>query len=93
MVRTVFREVMTGNNVIVVRTGNNRNENSLTIHNNSIGKTLYKNEKIYDSDVLKLVRTLEQYQYNRISFKDLINKMNKNCRHLDIIYIDNYTLF
>ena len=93
MARNIFREVMRGNNVISVYSGDERNKNILRIHNNSIGKTLYVNENIYDSDVLKLVRTLEKLQYSRISFEELIAKMNKSCRHLNIIYGDDYTLF
>lgn len=61
-----------------------RNENSLTIHSQNMGKTIYSSDSIHDSDVLKIIRTLEDEKYSRKSTKEICRTLNRKCRHLDI---------
>ena len=92
MRKKIYEEMVGGNNFWTIYVTENRNRNVLEIHNNSEGKT-FKSDWIYDSDILKLIRLLNEYKYSFIKFDDLIKKINSRCRHLKISrIIDLYYL-
>lgn len=62
-----------------------KNRNILNIHDQSMGRTIYTNEEIWDSDLTKIIRILKKYEYSRLNLKEIINKLNKGCRHLNIV--------
>lgn len=90
MKRKIFNELVGGNVRWNVYITENRNKNILTVHNQSMGKTVYTNEEITDNDVFKLVRLLNDLKYEHsIKVEDVIKKVNKTCRHLDIVYVNS----
>lgn len=94
MISKVYNEVQCQGFVFSIWLNEERNKNEFTIHSQSVGKTIYKNEEVWDTDVFKLARLLKQYQYSRIGIKDMIKKINRTCRHLevnDIILLDVFT--
>lgn len=84
MISNVYRNVQNGNYSWNVSLGAERNHNSLTIHSNNMGKTIFETEEIWDTDVFKIVRILAKYEYSRMNITDIIKKINKECRHLEI---------
>lgn len=80
----LYSQVMGTNCVFTVYASEVRNENSLTVHSQNMGKTLFHSDSIHDSDVLKIIRTLEDEKYSRKSTKEICKVLNKKCRHLDI---------
>ena len=88
----IYKDVYNGNNVITLIAGV-RNSNTLRIHSNSIGKTIFETDNIYDTDFLKIYRILTSKKYDFKDFKEIIKDLNKGTRHLNILYIDDFTLF
>ena len=80
----LYSKVLGTNCVFTLHSSENRNENSISIHSQTMGKTVYSSDSIHDSDVLKIIRTLESVEYSRKSTKDICRLLNRNCRHLDI---------
>jgi len=94
MIGKIYNEVQCEGFVFTIWVSEERNRNEFTIHSQAVGKTIYTNKEVWDSDVFKLARLLKQYQYSRIGIKDMINKINKVCRHLEVretILLDVYT--
>ena len=81
--KSIYKKSVAENNIISVSVSNERNKNLITIHNNNIGKQTYLNNNVWDTDILKIIRIIEENQY-LWSFETLINKINKGCRHLTI---------
>ncbi len=82
------------NHIFEIYTGD-RNHNRLVIHSNDMGKTIYETYNLYDVDVLKIIRVLEEEKYNYDDFHNILKKINKVCRHLklnrvgDLIFDDH----
>ena len=94
MISKAYNDVQCQGFIFTIWISEDRNKNEFTIHSQCVGKTIYKNENVWDSDVFKLARLLKQHKYDRTSIKDMIKKINKTCRHLeidDIILLDVYT--
>ena len=83
-VSCIYRNVQNGNNVWTLMMGVDRNSNYIRIHNNSIGKTLYENDDVWDSDILKIARLLKKHEYSYIGLEDMLKRINRECRHLEI---------
>ena len=84
IVSKIFSQTCGGNYLWNLYIGENKNQNSIVIHDNNMGKTIFKNDEIKDIDLFKAVRVLNEYRFERIDLKDLIKKINKECRHLEI---------
>ena len=81
----IYCECMSENNLVSVFVSEERNKNGLKIHNNNIGLTTYENTEIWDSDVLKIIRVLDDNKYKHYkSFNDIVKDMEKETRHLKI---------
>ena len=89
MSRKIFSEMVGGNIRWSIYLSNERNKNELVIHSNGLGKTVYTNEEVRDSDVFKLMRLLDDYKYSFIKIDDFLKKVNRTCRHLKITRIEN----
>lgn len=72
------------NHIFEIHNGKERNHNRLLIHSNDMGKTLYETHNLYDVDVLKLIRVLEEEKYNYDDFHNILKKINRECRHLKL---------
>ena len=83
-VSCVYRNVQNGNNVWTLLMGEERNSNSIRIHNNSIGKTLYECDDVWDSDLFKIARILKRHEFSHLKLEDVLKKINRECRHLEI---------
>lgn len=83
-VSNVYKEVQCQGFIFNIWMGEDRNKNEFSIHSQSVGKTIYENKEVWDTDVFKLARLLKKHQYSRIGIKDMIKKINKTCRHLEI---------
>ena len=81
---TVYREVQNGNYLWIVWMDEEKNKNSMRIHSQSMGRTIYETDDIWDSDMLKIVRILRNEQYSRLKIEDVLKKINRECRHLEI---------
>ena len=79
-----YQNVQNGNNHWTVAIGEERNKNTLRIHSNNMGKTLYETTEVWDSDLFKIVRILDEHKYSNLKLKDIIKKINSQCRHLEI---------
>lgn len=67
-----------------------RNENTLTIHDQAMGRYILKENEIWDSDILKLVRLLGEHRYSHsITLDEAIKLVNKTCRHLKLTAVKN----
>jgi len=80
----LYKTVITGNLHISLYSSDKRNKNHFKIHSNNIGRTIFETFDVYDSDVLKIIRTLEQYEYSYKSYTEIFDKLEKNTRHLKI---------
>ena len=81
---TVYREVQNGSYIWTVWMDEERNKNSMRIHSQSMGRTIYETDDIWDSDMLKIVRILKRNQYSYLKIGDVLKKINRECRHLEI---------
>lgn len=84
MKRKIYTAMVGGNRRWTLYASDKRNMNSLRIHDNGLGKTVYKTDKIHDSDVLKIIRVLDDLEDGFVKFEAAVQKINRNCRHLDI---------
>ena len=81
----IYNQIGFGNYLFIVNMNTEeKNKNELTIHNQSLGKTIYNNNEIWDSDLTKIIRTLKKYEYSRLDINEIIKKLEKGCRHLKI---------
>ena len=88
----IFNMVGYGNYNWTVRITEEKNKNLISIHSQSMGRTIYENHEIWDSDVLKLIRTLDKDRYNHnVKLTDIIKKLNKNTSHLNITITDEHS--
>ena len=81
---TAYRNCQNGNNFWTLHIGEERNKNSIRIHSNDMGKTIYETHEVWDSDFFKIIRLLHEHQYDRTNLKAMIKKINSQCRHLEI---------
>lgn len=84
MISRVYSNVQNGNYIWTVGLGEHRNRNTIRIHDQSMGETIYVNEEVWDSDVFKIVRLLNEHKYDYTKIREMIGMVNRACRHLEI---------
>ena len=64
MISRIYNQVQNGNYIWTVELGEHRNMNTIRIHDQSMGKTIYTCEEVWDSDAFKIVRLLDEHRYD-----------------------------
>lgn len=80
----VYSEVQNGNYSWTLWMSEEKNKNVIRIHDQNMGMTIYENDEVWDSDLFKIVRELNKHQYDRTNIKDMLMKINRVSRHLEI---------
>ncbi len=83
----IYNEMLGTNCGFTVYASEKRNENRLVIHSNNIGRNLFESDSVYDSDLLKIIRILDTFKNSSARTQQIVDKLNKNCRHLKITLI------
>lgn len=90
MVKASANGFLGGNCRWTVRIGEKRNENYLRIHDQSMGRTIFESDEVWDTDALKLVRILIKYEYNhRVNLNEAIAVVNRELRHIKLYPLKN----
>lgn len=83
----IYNEILGTNCGFSVYASKSRNENRLTIHSRNGGRTIFESNSVYDSDLLKIIRILDSFKHSSANTEEIVDKLNKKCRHLNIVLI------
>lgn len=90
MIKTSTSGFLGGNYRWTVRIGENRNENHFRIHDQSMGRTIFESNEVWDTDALKLIRLLLEYEYaHSMDINKAITIANRELRHIKLCGLKN----
>ena len=85
LINRVYREVQNGNYYVELWLSEEKNNNTICIHDNSMGETIFECSSVWDTDLFKIVRVLNKYKYSHtMKIQDVVKKINRVSRHLKI---------